>query len=211
MEDIINIFLSLDKHLINIISHYGMWAYGLLFLVIFSETGLVITPFLPGDSILFIAGSLSSQATSSLKIQYLFMLLVLASYLGNQVNYFIGRKIGKRVFHLEDKWYLKQSHIEKTRQFYVKYGKSALILARFMPIIRTFIPFVAGVIGMDVKIFTLFNFIGAIIWIGSLLLSGFFLGQITIIQEHLNVIIYGIILISILPSLFSYIRVNQSQ
>lgn len=206
MENIISIFLSLDKHLIELITHYGVWAYGLLFLVIFCETGLVVTPFLPGDSILFIAGSLSSQPNSALKIQHLFILLVLASYLGNQINYLIGRKIGKKVFHIKDKWYLKRSHLEKTRQFYMKYGKTALILARFMPIIRTFIPFFAGVVIMNIKTFTLFNFIGAIIWIGCLLLAGFCLGQIHFVQEHLNIIIYGIIIISILPSIFSYVR-----
>lgn len=206
MENIINIFLSLDKQLIALITHYGVWAYGLLFLVIFCETGLVVTPFLPGDSILFIAGSLSSQPNSALKIQHLFILLVLASYLGNQINYLIGRKIGKKVFHIKDTWYFKQSHLEKTRQFYIKHGKIALILARFMPIIRTFIPFFAGVVIMNIKTFTLFNFIGAIIWIGCLLLAGFCLGQIHFVQEHLNIIIYSIIIISILPSIFGYVR-----
>ena len=209
MLDLINFFLSLDKHLIELITNYGIWAYAMLFLIIFCETGLVVTPFLPGDSILFIAGSLCSQVNSSLKIAQLIMLLVIASYLGNQVNYYIGRFIGKKVFAMEDKWYLNQAHLHKARMFYVKYGKMALIMARFMPIIRTFVPFFAGVVSMDTKIFTSFNFIGAIIWIGSLLLSGFFLGQIAFVQEHLNLIIYAIILFSILPSIFTYCKKNH--
>lgn len=210
-HDLFTFFLSVDQHMIMLFTQYGSWAYAILFLIIFCETGLVVTPFLPGDSLLFIAGGLSSQTTFSLNVFYLFVLLVLASWLGNQVNYQIGKWCGPRVFSMKNKWFLKQAHLKKAHDFYEKHGKSTVILARFLPIVRTFVPFVAGVANMDYRVFTLFNFLSAVLWIGSLLLVGYMLGHVSFVQSHLNLMIYTIVLLSILPGLVSYYRQKRSE
>lgn len=211
MHTVIHFFLTLDQHLITLISNYGLWAYGLLFLILFCETGLIITPFLPGDSLLFIAGGLSSRPGSALVIGYLFLLLVLASCLGNQVNYQIGRWVGPRVFSMKHSWIFNQKHLRAAHDFYEQYGKMTILLARFMPIVRTFAPFIAGVADMNKRLFTWYNILSAILWVGSLLTAGYMLGQVAFIQKHLNVMIYGIIACSLLPSLLAYFRHSRAR
>jgi membrane-associated protein len=210
LHDIFTFFLSIDQHLITLLTTHGSWAYAILFLIIFCETGLLVTPFLPGDSLLFIAGGLSSQTGLSLNVFYLFLLLVLASWLGNQVNYQLGRWCGPRVFSMKNKWFFSQAYLKKTHDFYEVHGKSTIILARFLPIIRTFAPFVAGVANMNYQIFTFYNFMSALLWIGSLLLCGYLLGHVSFVQLHLNIMIYGIVFLSILPGLVSYCRQKRT-
>jgi membrane-associated protein len=205
LHTLIHFISSIDQQLITFVSAYGAWAYGLLFLIIFCETGLIVTPFLPGDSLLFIAGGLSTQA-GSLNIGYLFIVLVMASWLGNQVNYQVGNWIGSRVFAIKNSWLFKPQYLQHTHDFYLKHGKATIILARFMPIIRTFAPFVAGVAKMNLRVFTCFNLLSAVIWVGSLLLAGYLLGQVPLIQNHLNVMIYIIVFVSLLPGIITVLR-----
>ena len=204
--DALNFFLSLDQHLTQLILTYVVWAYALLFLVIFCETGIVVFPFLPGDSLLFVAGSLSALSTCVLDIKYLSFLLVAASFLGNWTNYHIGHFIGKRVFQVKANWFWKPQYLIQAQQFYDRYGKWAIILARFLPIIRTFVPFVAGVVHMDRVTFLIYNFFSAMLWILSLLLFGYFFGKLSFVQLHLNMMIYGIIVLSLSPSVWMLIK-----
>ncbi|MCX7114869.1 MAG: VTT domain-containing protein [Gammaproteobacteria bacterium] len=205
LQECISFFLTIDQHLLTFVSSYGSWAYLLLFLIIFCETGLVVTPFLPGDSLLFVAGNLAAQ-THVMQVNLLFLLLVVASFLGNQLNYQIGHFLGPRVFRFQQSWLLNQRHLREAHAFYEKYGKTTIILARFLPIIRTFAPFVAGIAKMDIRIFTLYNLLSACIWIGSVLFAGYYLGHFAYVQAHFIVLIYGIVVISLLPSLWIWVR-----
>lgn len=208
----IDYILHIDVYLNAFVSNYGFWTYLALFLIIFCETGLIVTPFLPGDSLLFAAGSIAAQPGNSLNSIYLFLLLTLASILGNQVNFLIGRLIGPRVFTAKDSWLLNKKHIENAHRFYNQHGGKTLILARFLPIIRTFAPFIAGIGKMNMLRFSLYNCSSAILWIGSLLGLGYFLGSLTIVKEHFTVVIYGIIVISLLPAVIAYFtRKPQNQ
>jgi len=197
MQDFFSFLLSIDKQLVLWLSTLGPWTYLVLFLVIFCETGLVVTPFLPGDSLLFVAGSLATQP--SLNIFALLVLLIAASFLGNQLNYTLGRFIGPKVFRFKNSWLLNQKHLREAHQFYERHGKMTLIIARFIPIIRTFAPFVAGVGTMSLPLFTVYNAVSAVLWVGSLLMTGYFLGSIPFLQVHLSLVIYGIIVVSLLP------------
>ncbi|MGQ3890927.1 DedA family protein [Legionella sp. CNM-4043-24] len=199
MTDFLNFFLHIDQHLVSFVSQYGLWAYALLFLIIFCETGLVITPFLPGDSLLFAVGSLAAQTTQPLNIMVLLALLILASILGNQVNYLIGRYIGPRIFRQSDSRFLNRKHLERAHRFYEKNGAITIITARFLPIIRTFVPFVAGVSGMRHRQFALYNVLSAFLWIGLLLGCGYFFGSIPVIKNNFAIVVYGIIAVSLLP------------
>lgn len=203
--------LHIDIYLNAIVSTYGFWTYALLFLVIFCETGLVITPFLPGDSLLFAAGSIAAQSASSLNIFFLFLLLFLASILGNQLNFFIGRALGPRIFSAKKSWLLNKKHLEETHAFYEKHGGKTIIFARFLPIIRTFAPFIAGIGTMHAVHFTLYNVLSAFIWIASLLSLGYFLGSIPIVKENFALVIYGIIFISILPPIVALFHRKQME
>ncbi|MBA3537583.1 MAG: DedA family protein [Tatlockia sp.] len=205
MEHLLDFVLHIDAYLFNFVSAYGTWTYLVLFFIIFCETGLVITPFLPGDSLLFVAGSIAAQSGEPLSIVLLFFLLVIASILGNQLNYLIGRKIGPRVFTAEGSWLFNKKYLEDTRCFYEKHGGKTLIFARFMPIIRTFAPFVAGIGYMRAYQFSLYNISSAFLWIGSLLACGYFFGSLPWIKNNFSIVIYGIILLSLTPPIFTFL------
>ena len=188
--------VHIDVHLQSIIMQYGPLTYGILFLILFCETGLVVTPFLPGDSLLFAAGTFA--AMGALRIEVLILLMIAAAILGDAANYSAGRFIGPKAFHGNGR-ILKREHLEKTRAFYEKHGGKTIILARFIPIIRTFAPFVAGVGGMPYQTFALYNIIGAVLWVLPLTLAGFFFGNIPIVRSHFELVIFAIIGVSLLP------------
>lgn len=210
IHQLLQYILHIDTYLINFVSDYGAWTYAALFAIIFCETGLVVTPFLPGDSLLFAAGSISAHPQSSIKIQILFTLLCIASILGNKLNYFIGRFIGPRVFTARDSWLLNKRHLQEAHTFYEKHGGKTIIFARFLPIIRTFAPFVAGVGYMNVKQFTFYNLFSGILWVGSLLAAGYFFGSLPIIKNNFSIVIYTIIAVSLLPAAYAVIFRKKS-
>jgi membrane-associated protein len=199
---ITDLFLHIDKHLDVVIQQYGPWAYGLLFAIVFAETGLVVAPFLPGDSLLFIAGAYC--ATEHFNIWTLCIGLLIAAVAGNTVNYFIGRWIGKRVFSSQSRW-IDQGALLKTHAFYEKHGGKTIILARFLPIIRTFAPFIAGVSEMNFSRFQLFNITGAALWVFGLVVAGYFFGNIPLIRQNLNVIVLVGVGAAAVPVLFAAI------
>lgn len=203
LQTLIDLFVHLDEHLNNIILQFGGWTYLILFLVIFAETGLVVTPFLPGDSLLFAIGAFA--ANGSLDLGTSVVLLLAAAILGDTVNYSIGHYIGPRVFS-DNFRFLKREHLEKTKAFYEKHGGKTIILARFIPIIRTFAPFVAGVGVMDYKRFISFNVVGAVIWVPLFTLSGYFFGNLPFVQKNFEYVILAIIFLSVLPAVFEYIK-----
>ena len=203
MTQVIDLFLHLDHHLIEIFTKYGVWTYAILFLIIFLETGIVVTPFLPGDSLLFAAGALS--ASGGLNPVLLFVLLATAAILGDTVNYAIGRATGPKVFREDVRW-LKREYLERTHRFYEKHGGKTIILARFVPIVRTFAPFVAGVGTMSYGKFAAYNVAGGILWIGSLLFAGFLFGNLPIVRDNFGLVIIAIIILSILPAVIEIIR-----
>lgn len=204
-------FLHLDVHLNELVITMGPWLYLLLFGIIFCETGLVVTPFLPGDSLLFAVGALAALPTSPLQIVPLFFLLIIAGVLGDATNYTIGKFLGPKVFSREDSWLLRKDHLKKTQDFYEKHGGKTIILARFMPIIRTFAPFVAGIGAMQYRRFAIFNVTGAVLWVGSFLIAGYFLGNIPAVQRNFHFIIVAIIIISVLPGLMEWLRSRTSR
>lgn len=205
IQHLLNYILHIDTYLLTFISTYGIWTYFALFAIIFCETGFVVTPFLPGDSLLFAAGSIAAQPTIPLNILPLFFLLVIASIIGNHLNYFIGRAIGPRVFSAKHSWVLNKKHLEETHHFYEKHGGKTIVLARFIPIIRTFAPFVAGVGYMSIYQFSLYNIASAILWIGSLLGCGYFLGSFPLVKENFSLVIYAIIIISLIPPIIAFL------
>lgn len=197
-------FIHLDEHLASIIALFGIWTYVILFLIIFAETGLVVTPFLPGDSLLFVVGTLAGGGF--LNIWVVYFTLLIAAILGDTVNYWIGHHFGKRVFTKENSRFFNKAYLEKTREFYDKHGGKTIIIARFVPIIRTFAPFVAGVGNMHYGTFISYNIIGAFIWVTSLTLAGYFLGALPIVKENFETAIFLIIGISLIPVLFEFIK-----
>ncbi len=203
---LIDFVLHMDVHLNQIISDYGVWTYGILFFVIFMETGFVVTPFLPGDSLLFAAGTFA--ALGSLNPLYLFLLLTVAAILGDTVNYSIGHYIGPRAFSGEIK-FLKQEHLDKTQGFYEKHGGKTIILARFIPIIRTFAPFVAGVGMMKYKKFILYNVVGGIAWVAIFTFLGYFFGNIEFVRKNFELVIFAIIFISFIPPVLEVIKARK--
>jgi membrane-associated protein len=204
IHSLIDIILHLDKHLQTLTTEYGLWIYGILFLVIFCETGLVILPFLPGDSLLFVAGTLAGAGL--LNPLVLAVIMILAAILGDTVNYFIGRKMGPAVFNRPDARFFKQAHLLKTQRFYEKHGGKTIIIARFIPIIRTFAPFVAGIGTMQYARFIAYNVVGGIVWVVSLVAAGFFLGNIPWVKDNLTAVVLGIIILSIMPGVIEYVR-----
>ncbi|MBG7610284.1 MAG: DedA family protein [Anaerolineae bacterium] len=202
---LIDLFLNLDQHLHNIIQDFGGWTYGILFLVIFLETGIVVTPFLPGDSLLFAAGTFS--ALGSFSAPLLFGILFVAAVLGDAVNYWIGHTIGVRAFE-QDFRFLKRKHLEKTQRFYEKHGGKTIILARFVPIVRTFAPFVAGVGTMKYRHFAFYNILGALIWTSLFIFGGYFFGNIPIVKHNFEIVILSIIFVSVLPMVIEYARIR---
>ena len=193
----IDIVLHLDKHLAILVQQYGTWIYAILFVIIFSETGFVVTPFLPGDSLLFVAGALA--ALGGMNIGVLLAVLLAAAVLGNMLNYQIGRFLGPKVFHWEGSRFFNTAALQKTHAFYDKHGGKTLVISRFLPLFRTFAPFVAGIGAMSYSRFTFFNLIGAVSWVGSLTLAGYFFGNLPWVQKNLSVVIIGIIAISLIP------------
>lgn len=204
IADFLKFIMHLDKNLTQLIQNYGAWTYPILFLIIFCETGLVVTPFLPGDSLLFAAGAIA--AVGSLDVFSLIVLLCAAAIIGDTVNYWIGHKVGAKIFSRENVWFLNKKHLEKTQHFYEKHGGKTIFLARFMPIIRTFAPFVAGIARMSYGRFLLYNIVGGLIWVNLFVLGGFFFGNLPLVKENFTLVILGIIFISVLPGLTAYLR-----
>jgi membrane-associated protein len=203
LQQIISYVLHLDAHLAVLIDQYGPWTYAILTLIIFCETGLVVTPFLPGDSLLFATGALA--ATSALDIGLLLLLLTAAAVLGDAVNYSLGARIGTKLFDGRIP-YLRQTHLDRTHAFYEKYGGKTIVIARFVPIIRTVAPFVAGAGRMTYARFAMFNISGGILWISSMLLAGYFFGNIPIVKENFGLVVIAIIIISIIPAAVEVIK-----
>jgi len=199
LAQFIDIVLHLDKHLAILVQQYGLWIYGILFVIIFSETGFVVTPFLPGDSLLFVAGALAAIGEGGMDIVTLIGVLTLAAVLGNTVNYHVGRFLGPKVFHWENSRFFNRDALVKTHAFYEKHGGKTLVISRFLPLFRTFAPFVAGIGAMPYARFTLFNLIGALAWVVSLCLAGYWLGNMPWVKANLTLIIVGIIIVSLLP------------
>ena len=200
---LVDFILHVDVHLATIVERYGAWTYGVLTAIIFAETGLVVTPFLPGDSLLFATGALA--ATSVLDIRLLFVLLVAAAIAGDAVNYWTGSYFGTKLFDGRIP-YLKQSHLDRTHAFYEKYGGKAIVIARFVPIVRTVAPFVAGCGRMTYARFALFNVMGALLWIGSMLFGGFLFGNIPIVRENFGLVVIAIIMASLVPVAMQFVR-----
>jgi membrane-associated protein len=204
LKTLLDIFLHIDKHLSELIQNYGLWTYLIMFTIIFLETGLVVTPFLPGDSLLFAAGTFA--ALGALDMMWLFVILSIAAIAGDTVNYWIGAYVGPKVFHKEKVRFLNKEYLDRTHQFYEKYGGKTIIIARFVPIIRTFAPFVAGIGSMTYWRFISYNVIGGIAWIVLCTLAGFFFGNLPIVKENFSLVILAIIIISILPGVIEYMR-----
>jgi len=200
----IDLVLHLDAHLLALTQQYGMWVYAILFLIIYCETGLVVTPFLPGDSLLFVAGALCGMG--ALQLELLAPLLVLAAFSGDNTNYWIGRLVGLRLLGRANARLIKREHIDKTHAFYEKHGGKTIIFARFLPIIRTFAPFVAGIGLMRYRLFMMFSALGSVLWIASLTVAGYLFGNIPLVKNNLTLIIIGIIVITLLPALRELIR-----
>ncbi len=200
----LDIVLNLDRHLQWLVTNYGTWIYAILFLIIFCETGLVVTPFLPGDSLLFVAGTLS--AAGNMYVHGLFATLAAASFLGDNTNYWIGRYIGPRLFSRANSRLFNPQHLARTQRFYDKYGANTIFFARFMPIVRTFAPFVAGIGRMNYGKFLFFSFSGSIAWVGSLTYAGYYFGNVPVVKENLTLVIVIIVLVSVMPGIVEYLR-----
>lgn len=205
-----DLFMHLDHHLASISTEYGAWTYLIIFLIVFCETGLVVTPFLPGDSLLFVIGALTA-ANGSLNLEFSLFLLSAAAILGDTVNYFIGHHMGPKIFRRENIKYLNMDHLKRTEEFFKKYGGKTIIIARFVPIIRTFAPFVAGMGNMAYARFISYNIVGALIWVFSLVLAGHFFGKIPIVEKNFSKVILLIIFVSLLPVLIEILRHRQSK
>lgn len=203
----IDFVLHLDKHLGLFVAEHGVWVYGLLFLIVFMETGLVVTPFLPGDSLLFVSGAVA--AAGGMELHWLMLVLICAALCGDNVNYWVGRYLGPRVFKHEGGRWLKRENLERTHAFMERHGPKAIIIARFVPIVRTFVPFVCGVGHLTYARFLGFSVIGALLWVGLLVPAGYFFGNLDIVKENLSVVILLIIAISLLPGIAEYLRYGR--
>lgn len=199
VKKLIDFVLHIDRHLAEIIAQYGTWTYAVLFLIIFAETGIVIVPFLPGDSLLFAAGAFCAKPETGLNVHLMAALLFVAAFIGDTVNYWIGAKVGPVVFKRNDSIFLRKKHLEQAHAFFEKYGGRAIILARFVPIVRTFVPFVAGIGGMRYSQFIAYNAIGAFIWIYFFAYAGFWFGNQPFVQKNFKLVILAIIIVSIVP------------
>ena len=207
LKDFIEIFLHLDKHLSAVIQAYGGWTYVILLLIIFCETGLVVTPIFPGDSLLFAIGSFA--ALGSLELEYLLIGLTIAAILGDSVNYAIGHYMGPKVFSKKDSRIFRKEYLDKTHRFYEKYGAKTIILARFVPIVRTFAPFVAGIGAMSYGKFLTYNIVGGVLWISLFVLGGYFFGGLPIVKQNFTLVILAIIALSVMPGVIEFIRARR--
>jgi membrane-associated protein len=208
LREFIDFFLHLDRHLSQVISQYGTWTHGILFLIVFCETGLVVTPFLPGDSLLFAAGTFA--ALGALDVRLIVVLLIIAAIVGDTVNYWVGAYVGPRAFGGNVR-FLRKEYLDRTHAFYEKHGGKTIILARFVPIIRTFAPFVAGVGAMSYPKFLTYNVVGAVLWVGLFVLGGYFFGNIPTVRQNFTLVILAIIAISVLPIVVEAFRSWRSR
>ncbi len=213
MSQLIDFVLHSDKHLLEFVGEYGVWVYAILFLIVFAETGFVVTPFLPGDSLLFAAGALA--ATGALNVLLVFGLLAFAAFAGNAVNYAVGRFIGPKVFNATDSAgishkLLNRDHLKRAHEFFEGYGGKAVILGRFVPIVRTFVPFVAGAAQMTAHSFAMFNVVGAVAWVGLCLGAGYVFGNVPIIKNNFSLVTIGIVAVSVLPVLVELLRARTA-
>ncbi|GHU81624.1 membrane protein [Bacteroidia bacterium] len=203
---LIDFVLHIDVHLAELVQDYGFWIYGILFLIIFCETGLVVTPFLPGDSLLFVAGTLTALGSNHINVHLMVLLLIAAAILGDACNYFIGKFFGEKLFSNPNSKIFKQAYLEKTHNFYEKHGGKTIIIARFVPIVRTFAPFVGGMGKMSYRHFFSFNVIGGIAWVALFMYAGFFFGELDFVKRNLSLLIIVIIFVSLLPGVIEVLR-----
>ena len=203
-----DILLHLDKYINVVIQDYGQWTYLILFLIVFCETGLVVTPFLPGDSLLFVAGAFA--ALGSLNLVWVLVLLSVAAILGDTINYWVGNFIGPKVFQMQNSRIFKKEYLDRTHQFYEKYGPITIVIGRFVPIIRTFAPFLAGVGSMTYGKFLTYNVVGGLLWIFSFTLGGYFFGNLPFVKKNFTFVIFAIIIISVLPTVIEYFRQRKA-
>ena len=204
LATLVDLLVHLDRHLVWVVENYGVWIYALLFLIVFCETGLVVTPFLPSDSLLFVAGTLAAAGT--MDVHMVVLLLVAAAILGDTVNYWIGKAVGPRVFHEENARFFRKEYLDRTHRFYERHGGKTIVIARFVPIIRTFAPFVAGIGTMEYGRFLFYNVTGAVLWVVSLTYAGYYFGNLPWVKANLTLVILGIVLLSISPGIFEYLR-----
>lgn len=203
---IVDFILHIDVHLAQLVAQYGVWIYAILFLILFCETGLVVTPFLPGDSLLFVAGALAALPSNALDVHLMAALMAAAAIFGDALNYTIGRLFGEKLFSNPDSKIFRRSYLDKTHQFYARHGGKTIILARFVPIVRTFAPFVAGMGHMSYRHFAAYNVTGGVLWVLLFTYAGYLFGDLPVVQENLKLLIVAIILLSILPGLIEYWR-----
>jgi membrane-associated protein len=212
LQKLIDFFLHVDDHLTELVAEYGAWVYGMLFAIVFAETGLVVTPFLPGDSLLFAAGGLA--ATGALDIRLVVVLIIVAAIVGDAVNYSVGRYVGPRMFRAEDSSgmlhrLLNRHHLERAHEFFERHGGKAVVLARFVPIVRTFVPFVAGAGAMRYSSFVFYNVSGAILWVAVCVGAGYAFGNVPIIKENFTVVALGIVAVSLIPVVLEYLKYRK--
>lgn len=209
MEFIIDFILHIDQHLVNIVQTYHLWTYAILFLIIFCETGLVVTPFLPGDSLLFVAGAIAALPEMPLDVHLLVLIVFAAAFLGDSCNYAIGHFFGEKLFSSPDSRIFKRSYLDKTHEFYRKYGGKTIVIARFVPIVRTFAPFVAGMGRMHYTWFITYNALGGALWVAIFCYTGYLFGDQPFVQDNLKLLIVAIIVISVLPAVFEVLRAKM--
>ena len=203
LSQLLDIVLHLDTHLVMLVERHGAWVYAILFAIIFAETGFVVTPFLPGDSLLFVAGAVA--ASGAMDVHFLVAALIVAAIAGNMVNYAVGRWLGKSFFRDRGSKWLNPAHLERAHAFYEHHGGKAVVISRFLPVVRTYIPFVAGMGEMQPGRFTTFNIAGAVLWVASLCYAGYFFGNIPWIKGNLTLIVFGIIIVSLLPLAIAFV------
>ena len=208
LSGFVDLILHLDQHLRELVQTYGAWVYAVLFLIVFLETGVVVTPFLPGDSLLFVAGTIA--AAGELDIHGLVLLLIAAAIAGDSLNYAIGRYLGPRVFRFDDSRFFKRAYVDRTHAFFERHGGKAIIIARFVPIVRTYAPFVAGIGAMRYRRFLMFNVTGAVLWVALLAYAGFFFGNLPLVRNNLTAVILGIILLSVMPGIVEFWRARRA-
>ena len=210
IHSIADFIIHIDHHINTLVSNYGAWSYAILFAIIFCETGLIIMPFLPGDSLLFVIGALAASE-GPLDVKLVLMLLTAAAILGNTVNYQVGRMLAPKIFRNENIRFLNKEHLQKTQAFFDRHGSKAIIITRFMPILRTCAPFLAGVGSMPYSKFTLYNFVGGILWVSLFVLAGYFFGKVPFIEHNFSKVILVIIVVSLLPAVIEILRHNKSK